>query len=382
VTVPIKEPARRVETLGLSSTLEETYDAAVARAVPGLAAGLALLFAVFSGLHLVMLDGSTRWAMASTAAASALLLAGSALLAYRHPLPTHYAQPVTSGLVLVAVANAALQLVLTEQPRQSSNLMLILVGAGAVLLSLRWLATTLYIVWGAWGVGAFVLGPSSQWPHYVVGMCSATLLALLVNYLRRSNVRDLAQSRSAAEAAAVRDHLTGLANRRGLAMVGGQMVEQARRQGDAVHCIFVDIDGLKKVNDALGHAVGDEVIVAVAEAMRAATRATDVVARWGGDEFCVVGPGAGMPPLELERRVRDTVVLAADVPAEVWPVRVSAGGAMLAPWDSGSLETLLGKADQEMYLRRSLRREAGSLPQRRSAAPPAADSPSTPDPSS
>jgi hypothetical protein len=89
-----------------------------------------------------------------------------------------------------------------------------------------------------------------------------------------------------------------------------------------------------------------------------------------------------MPPLELERRVRDTVVLAADVPAEVWPVRVSAGGAMLAPWDSGTLETLLGKADQEMYLRRSLRREAGSLPQRRSAAPPAADSPSTTDPSS
>jgi diguanylate cyclase (GGDEF)-like protein len=260
--------------------------------------------------------------------------------------------------------------------------MLILVGAGAVLLSVRWLATTLYVVWGAWGVGAFVLGPSPQWPHYVVGMCSATLLALLVNYLRRSNVRDLAQSRSAAEAAAVRDHLTGLANRRGLAMVGGQMVEQARRQGDAVHCIFVDIDGLKKVNDALGHAVGDEVIVAVAEAMRAATRATDVVARWGGDEFCVVGPGPGMPPLELERRVRDTVVLAADVPAEVWPVRVSAGGAMLAPWDSGTLETLLGKADQEMYLRRSLRREAGSLPQRHSAAPPAADSPSTPDPSS
>jgi len=55
---------------------------------------------------------------------------------------------------------------------------------------------------------------------------------------------------------------------------------------------------------------------------------------------------------------------------------VSAGGSMLAPWDSGTLETLLGKADQEMYLRRSLRKEASALPHRRASAdsPPANDS--------
>ncbi len=359
----------------MSLTPDETYDAAVTAAVPALAAGLAALFAVFVPLHLLMLDGSLRVVMASLAAGSALLLGGFGYAVYRRPLPDHLAQPATAGLVLVAAANAIVHLVLSGQPRQTTNVMLVIVGAGAVLLSLRWLAATLYLVWGGWAVGAFLVGPADAWPHYVVGMCTATLLAVLVNHLRRNNVRALAEAHAAAEAAAVRDHLTGLANRRGLAMVGAQMVEQARRQGDAVHCLFVDIDGLKRVNDALGHAVGDEVIVAVAEALRAATRGTDVVARWGGDEFCVVGPGPGMAPLELERRVRDGVVLASEVPAEVWPVRVSAGGSMLAPWDSGTLETLLGKADQEMYLRRSLRKEASALPHRRASAdsPPAND---------
>jgi diguanylate cyclase (GGDEF)-like protein len=90
-------------------------------------------------------------------------------------------------------------------------------------------------------------------------------------------------------------------------MLGAQIVEHARRQSDAVHRSFVDISGLKKVNEHARHDAGDE--VSIVEAMREVTRATDVVARWGGAEFCVVGPVPGMAPLELERRVRDMVAL-------------------------------------------------------------------------
>ena len=291
----------------MSPTLEETYDAAVAGAIPGLAAGLALLFAVFSGLHLVMLDGSIRWAMASTAAASAVLLGGFAFLAHRRPLPTHYAQPVTSGLVMVAVGNAALQLVLTEQPRQTSNLMLILVGAGAVLLSMRWLATTLYIIWGVWGVCAFVLGAVVAMAPLRRRRCAArrcsrcwsTTCAARTSATSRSRGPQRKLPRSATTS-------PGWPTGGGWRWSAGRSSSRPGARATPSHCIFVDIDGLKQVNDALGHAVGDEVIVAVAEALRAATRATDVVARWGGDEFCVVGPGPGMAPLELERRVRDT----------------------------------------------------------------------------
>jgi diguanylate cyclase (GGDEF)-like protein len=361
-------PIPGVDRFSVSPTQDQTYDAAVAAAVPTLAAGLGGIFALFAVLHVFMLDGTPRLVMVPMAAASALVYAGIFLALRGRRVPDHLAQPLTAGMVLLVVANAVVHLVLVAQPRQSTNVMLVVVGAGAVLLSLRWLLATLYLAWGAWAVGAFMVGSADSWPHYVVGMVSATLLSLVVNHLRRAGVRELAAERAAAEAAAVRDHLTGVANRRGLAMVGAQMVEQARRQGDAVHCIFVDIDGLKQVNDALGHAAGDDVIVAVAEALRSVTRATDVVARWGGDEFCVVGPGPGMSPLELERRVRDSVLLQAPIPEDVWSVSVSAGGSMLAPWDAGTLETLLGKADQEMYLRRSLRAEGRPNPRRAAAA--------------
>ena len=150
-------------------------------------------------------------------------------------------------------------------------------------------------------------------------------------------------------------------------MFGAQIVEHAHRQSDPVHRIFVDISGLKKVNEHARHDAGDEVIVAVGEAMREVTRATDVVAGGGGDEFCVVGPGPGMASLELECRVRDMVALHLPVEPNVWQIRVSAGGAMLAPWDSATLDALLGKAGQELNLRRSLRRE-GSPATRRPAS--------------
>ena len=361
----VKVRAETVDNRVVAPTPDESYDGALRAALPGVTTALALAFAALTVLHPLMLDGLARAVMTGAAAATALAFAAAALVLRRHALPLHLAHPVGAALIAVCLTNAVAHMVLVSQPRQSTNLMLAIVGAGVLLLSLRWMLVVLYLTWGAWLVAALAVGSSDQWPHYAIGMVLASALGTVVNYLRRADVRRLAEVRCAAEAAAVRDHLTGVANRRGLAMVGAQLLEQARRQGDAVHCIFVDVDGLKKVNDALGHSAGDEVLVAVADALRQVTRATDVVARWGGDEFCVVGPGAGMPPLELERRVRDCLLPHFPVPVEAWSGRVSAGGSMLAPWDAGTLETLLGKADQEMYLRRALRREdAGPSPRR------------------
>ena len=105
-----------------------------------------------------------------------------------------------------------------------------------------------------------------------------------------------AGSDSAAQAS-VRDPLTGLVNRQGLSMMGQQIVETARRSGDAVHCVYIDIDQLRHVNEVAGEE--DRATTSwsrSSDALRSITRGTDIVARWGGDEFCVIGPGPGMSP--------------------------------------------------------------------------------------
>jgi diguanylate cyclase (GGDEF)-like protein len=110
--------------------------------------------------------------------------------------------------------------------------------------------------------------------------------------------------------------------------------------------LFIDINGLKNVNDTHGHAVGDRVIAHVARAAREVVSEGDLLGRWGGDEFVIVGSGALPDPSVVQRRVVEVFDLA-DLRA-VWPEGVSVGGA------SGDLTfpELLAAADADMYERR------------------------------
>lgn len=146
--------------------------------------------------------------------------------------------------------------------------------------------------------------------------------------------------------AANHDGLTGLANRTALY---GRLVE--RSAAGPVGLIYLDLDGFKAVNDRWGHLVGDQLLQAVADRLRAVTRPTDLAGRLGGDEFAVViGPGADVDVVEeLGRRVVEAIgrPVAVGGPAGEVSVGASIGMALGAP--GVDADALLSAADAAMY---------------------------------
>jgi diguanylate cyclase (GGDEF)-like protein len=202
--------------------------------------------------------------------------------------------------------------------------------------------------------------PAYQWVLLAVLALGPVIAAAVLRFGYRSAVDGLEGALRTAGQRAVTDPLTGVTNRRGLELMALPMIEHARRQGEAAHCLFIDLDGFRAVNDTLGRESGDEVLTAVCESVLASVRATDVVARWAGDQFVVIGPGTGTSPLEMERRVRSHLTDSPPVPQDVWDGRVSIGSATLVPWDEGDIDSLLHRAEEDMRLRRSLRRQSRS----------------------
>jgi len=148
------------------------------------------------------------------------------------------------------------------------------------------------------------------------------------------------------EVAATVDQLTGLYNRRFVMDTLDREIARARRHGEPLSVIMVDLDGLKEVNDRLGHLAGDEALRYAAEALRDVLRDSDYAARLGGDEFVAVLPGCDAAMLG---RVLDRLQLTATRQAagEGTACTVSAGGAVLTGDDHA--QALLDRADTALY---------------------------------
>jgi diguanylate cyclase (GGDEF)-like protein len=179
--------------------------------------------------------------------------------------------------------------------------------------------------------------------RWIVTMSTLSVAGLLVARLHHS-VDQLVSS--LAERAHV-DSLTGAMNRRALEERAALELARARRDGNPVSMLAIDIDHFKTLNDGYGHAAGDDALRYVATELAGATRAVDAVARLGGDEFVVILPGATADEARaVAKRLRESV--RAGDGGRTPPVTLSIGVATQPP-SGDSIETLWHHADLAMY---------------------------------
>lgn len=189
--------------------------------------------------------------------------------------------------------------------------------------------------------------PSTREPRLVVGMQRAVRVLLEPAAVALDNALLLKR----AEALSVTDDLTHLYNSRYLNAVLRRETKRASRSGRPLSLLFIDLDGFKAINDTHGHLFGSRALVEAAAVIRGSARETDVVARFGGDEFALVLPDTGGEgAFAVGERIRERIAAHTFLIGDGLAIRltVSVGVATL-PDAAASAEELMQAADKAMY---------------------------------
>lgn len=183
----------------------------------------------------------------------------------------------------------------------------------------------------------------------------ATLLEILANHLREEIARVRLEEELKRQA--IRDPLTGLYNRRYLNEVLQGEVRRAQRYGHPFTMMILDLDEFKQVNDRYGHLKGDEVLQAVAELLQKTVRASDLVFRYGGDEFLLIFPETDGETKRVAGRLhRSLARLSKAQGLEGVNLDVSIGVAHWTPDSPLPMEELLRRADSVLYRTKRLKK--------------------------
>jgi len=179
-------------------------------------------------------------------------------------------------------------------------------------------------------------------------------IAIDVTQMRCHQI-ELQRSRDTAVENSLIDLVTELPNRRMLMESLPAIIESAKQGRNSVALLYIDLDGFKPVNDSLGHAAGDDVLVHIADTMRSLVRKGDSLARLGGDEFMLILSDLGTS--EDAVRVAEGLLHAIDSPIILLgqKVHVSASiGISIFPADADQMEELIERADMAMYAAKRL----------------------------
>jgi diguanylate cyclase (GGDEF)-like protein len=211
-----------------------------------------------------------------------------------------------------------------------------------------------YLIIGA-GKGLLASGTLTlPYAAAVTASGMAVLLLMLVLLLARkinaleAELREMSLS----------DELTGCHNRRGFYLLGEQALRDARRDARPLTVLFFDVDGLKKVNDTLGHDVGSDLLRDIATLLRDTFRGADILGRVGGDEFAVIAHGRRAELTSALHRLDNAAEAATRAGNKPYQISFSVGEVTTEPQSDQSLAELLDRADAAMYRKKRQRRLA------------------------
>ncbi len=185
---------------------------------------------------------------------------------------------------------------------------------------------------------------------HIGGLVSELAPMLLVAYVTTMFSADIRYGLNQARLLSETDSLTGIFNMRGFAIVASRLIGQAERYNRAAGLLMIDSDNLKAVNDTHGHDAGNRLLRLVARCIQTELRHTDVLARYGGDEFVVLLPeSSSNGALDVAERIRAVVAATAlDIDGKRIMTSVSIGLATY-PDDGRSIDAVLARADRAMY---------------------------------
>ena len=197
--------------------------------------------------------------------------------------------------------------------------------------------------------------PSIEALHFLFSLVVLSSIAILAGQLSRlrfdlrAQKTELRQALDRIRLLATRDELTGLPNRRHAQDLLTLEASRANRERAPLSLCLIDIDHFKRINDTLGHAAGDQVLRLVARHATLALRETDVLTRWGGEEFLLLLPNTSLADAErVVQRVRQRLS-SADTWCERPELRVTFSGGITAHRDDESMQETIARADVLLY---------------------------------